>query len=122
MDATATTKKEENLSIKELQTHLIKTVLGALAVAMIGAFITSYISTYTTKNSIDELNKSKTETAQDIKSLKADVNDIKISLSNTGIYTNNNIDDIKALKDDVKEIKKGQEEMLKLLYQINLKK
>jgi len=121
MESTQTIKTEQNLSTKELQNHLIKTILGALAVALVGAFLTSYVSTYTTKNSIDELNKSKEETSKDIKALKNDVNDIKISLSNTGIYTTNNIDDIKALKDDVKEIKKSQEEMLKLLYQMNKK-
>ena len=116
----AQTVKEE-LTLKSLNTHLVKTIIGALAVAMVGSILTSFISNYTTQNSIDELNKSKTETAQDIKSLKADVNDIKLSLSNTGIYTTNNIDDIKALKDDVKEIKKSQDEMLKLLYQLNKK-
>lgn len=120
MEATQTAKPEE-LSLKILQSHLIKTVVGALAVALVGAFLTSYVSSYTTKDNIDELNKDKVETHNDIKTLKADINEIKISLSNTGIYTNTNKDDIKTLKDDVREIKNNQDELLKVMYAIQAK-
>ena len=118
---TATAQEDGSLTLKKLQNHLIKTMAGALAVALIGAFITSYGFYYHTTDSIEELNNSKTESRQDIKDLKIDVNEIKTSLSNTGIYTNNNKEDIKTLRQDVNDIKKSQDEMLKVLYEIKSK-
>lgn len=102
-------------------THFFKSIIGALAVALVGAFFTSYAFYYRTNSSIDELNNTKTETKQDIKDLKKDVSEIKTALSNTGIYTNNNQEEIKALKEDVRDIKKSQDEMLKVLYEIKAK-
>ena len=120
MATTATV--DDGLTLKKLQSHLIKTILGALAVAIVGAIVTSSAFYYRTNYNLNELNESKIEARQDIKELKADVNDIKVSLSNTGIYTTDNKEKIDALNSDVKEIRKSQEEMLKLLININNKK
>lgn len=114
----AVAEQEEKLTLKKLQGHLIKTILGALGVALVGAFFTSYSFFYKTNTNIDELNTNKIETKQDIKELKKDVNDIKISLTNTGFYTEDNKEKINNLEQDVKDIKKNQEEMVKLLYEI----
>jgi len=120
MATTATV--DDGLTLKKLQNHLIKTIAGALAVAIVGAFLTSSAFYYRTNYNLNELNQSKIEARQDIKELKADVNDIKVSLSNTGIYTTDNKEKIDALNSDVKEIRKSQEEMLKILININNKK
>lgn len=113
---------DSNLTLKKLQNHLIKTILGALGVAIVGAFITSFVFYYRTNYNLNELNESKIETREDIKQLKENVNDIKVSLSNTGIYTTDNKEKIDALNADVKEIRKSQEEMMKILIQLNNKK
>ncbi len=112
---------EERLTLKTLQSHLVKTVIGALAAGIVVAFFTSYSFFYKTTDSIDELNKSKTESKQDIKDLKNDVAEIKLNLSSTGIYTSNNKEEITQLKNDVSEIRKSQAEMMKLLYDIKSK-
>jgi len=113
--------EEKPLSTRSLQNHLIKTAIGALVIALLGGFLTSYASYYRTNDAISELNKSKDESKQDIKDLKKDVADIKLTLSSTGIYTNNNKEEITQLKNDVSEIKKSQGEMMKLLYDIKSK-
>ena len=89
---------------------------------IIGAFFTSYSFYYNTISNISELNDSKIETAKDIKDLKNDVNEIKINLSNTGIYTTNNKEQINNLNSDIKEIRKSQEEMMKILIEMNGKR
>lgn len=116
-----TIPKEEQLTLKSLQNHLIKTVLGALAVTLVGAFFTSYAFHINTNNSIDELNKSKAETKQDIKELKNDVADIKMTLSSTTFFTVDNKEKVKSLETEISEIKKQQDEMLKVLYEIKAK-
>ena len=113
---------DEKLTLKKLQNHLIKTILGALVVTIIGAFFTSYSFYYNTISNISELNDSKIETAKDIKDLKIDVNEIKINLSNTGIYTSANKEQINNLNSDIKEIRKSQEEMMKILIEMNGKR
>jgi hypothetical protein len=110
--------QEEKLTLKIIQSHLIKTILGALGVALVGAFFTSYGFFYKTNTSIDILNSNKIETKHDVKELKKDVNDIKIALTNTGFYTEDNKEKIDNLEQDVKDIKKSQEEMMKLLFEI----
>jgi peptidoglycan hydrolase CwlO-like protein len=113
--------QDEKLTLKKLQNHIIKTILGALAVAVVGALITSWTFYKNAQFNLEELNESKMETSQDIKELKKDVNEIKISLSTTGLSTNTNQKEIDELKSDIKEIKKSQEEMMKLLYTISKK-
>jgi peptidoglycan hydrolase CwlO-like protein len=112
---------DDKLTLKQLQNHLIKTILGAFAVAVVGAIITSYTFYTNTNYNLEELNQSKTETSQDIKELKKDVNEIKLSLSNTGLSTTTNQKEIDELKADIKDIKKSQEEMMKLLLTMNRK-
>lgn len=111
----------EELTMKKLQGHLVKTIAGALVVALLGAVATCFGFYYKTNDGVSSLNISRLETQQDIKGLKIDVADIKLTLSNTGIYTNNNEEQIKQLKMDVNEVKKSQDEMLKLLYEIKAK-
>jgi len=113
--------KEDKLTLKSLQNHLIKTVLGALAVTLVGAFITSYAFHINTNNNLDELNKNKSETKADIRELKNDVAEIKTSLSNTNIYTVSNKEKAQSLENQISEIKKQQDEMVKLLYEIKSK-
>lgn len=112
---------DEKLTLKKLQNHLIKTILGAFAVAVVGAIITSYTFYNNTNYNLEELNQSKIETSQDIKELKKDLNEIKISLSNTGLSTNSNQKEIDELKSDIKDIKKNQEEMIKILLTMSKK-
>lgn len=112
---------DEKLSLKQLQNHLIKTILGAFGVAILGAVITSYTFYYNTNYNLKELNQNKIETSQDIKELKKDVSEIKISLSNTGLNTTSNQREIDELKSDIKDIKKSQEEMMRLLVTISKK-
>lgn len=114
--------KVEELTLGELQKHLVKTIIGALGVALIGAFLTVYIATYKQGDDISELKNNNIETKEDIKQLKAAVSDIKIALSNNGIYTADNKEKIATLQQDVKDMKQQQDEMLKVLYEIKAKK
>jgi peptidoglycan hydrolase CwlO-like protein len=114
----ATASQSENLTLKSLQNHLIKAILGALGVAIVAALISSWAFHYNTNNNLDELNKSKDETSQDIKQLKSDVSDIKMTLSNTTFYTTDNKEKVKSLEAEISDMRKQQDEMLKLLYEI----
>jgi peptidoglycan hydrolase CwlO-like protein len=118
----ATVSADDKLTLKKLQNHVIKTILGAFALAVVGASLTSYAFYHNTTYNLKELNDNKDETKNDIKVLKQDVNDIKVSLSNTGIYTTDNKEKIDILNEDIKEIKRSQEEMMKLLISISNKR
>lgn len=118
-------EKEKTLTLKELQSHVIKTIVGALAVAVIGSFITIYSFYYSTINTIDNLKESKTETQSEIKELRIsvdkindNVNEIQTKLSNTNIYTDNNKEQIKSLNERMGNMEKKQDEMLNILYDI----
>jgi septal ring factor EnvC (AmiA/AmiB activator) len=121
MDTTVPQNEEKQLTLKSLQNHFVKALFGALAVAMISAFITSYVFYFNTNNNLDELNQNKSETKQDIKDLKKDVADIKMSLSNTTFYTTDNKERVKSLESEISDIRKQQDEMLKVLYEIKAK-
>jgi cell division protein FtsB len=117
------------LTIKKLESHLVKTILGALAVGIVGAFFTSLAFYYNSINKFDNLEQSKIQTKIEMKELKdnvegikTDVAEIKTSLSNTGIYTTDNKERISTLEADVKEIKESQIEMIKILYELKARK
>jgi peptidoglycan hydrolase CwlO-like protein len=125
----STTVNDEKLTLKKLENHFIKTVVGAFALAVIAGFFSSYAFFYKTTDNLEELNKNKLEQKQEVKELqvgvdgiKKDVSDIKSALSNTDIYTNYNKENIKTLQSEITDIKKSQEEMLKLLYEIKIRK
>jgi peptidoglycan hydrolase CwlO-like protein len=114
----ATAPQSENLTLKSLQNHVLKALFGALTVALISAFLTSWAFYYNTNNNLDDLNKNKSETSQDIKQLKSDVSDIKMTLSNTTFYTTDNKEKVKSLEVELSDMRKKQDEMLNLLYEI----
>lgn len=129
MEATVPQNENETITIKKLESHLVKTIIGALAVGIVGAFFTSLGFYYNSINKFDNLEQSKIETKIEMKELKdnvegikSDVSEIKTSLSNTGIYTTNNIERISTLEADVKEIKASQVEMIKILYELKARK
>ena len=124
-----TTAENDTITIKKLESHLVKTILGALAVGIVGAFFTSLAFYYNSINKFDNLEQSKIETKIEMKELKdnvegikLDVSEIKTSLSNTGIYTTDNKERISTLEADVKEIKESQIEMIKILYELKARK
>jgi ABC-type transport system substrate-binding protein len=121
--------QENNITIKKLESHLVKTILGALAVGIVGAFFTSLAFYYNSINKFQDLEQSKVETKVEMKELKDnvegikyDVGEIKTSLSNTGIYTTDNKERISTLEQDVKEIKESQVEMIKILYELKARR
>lgn len=120
---------DNTLTIKKLESHLVKTILGALAVGIVGAFFTSLAFYHNSVNKFEELEKNKVDTKIEMKELKdnvegikSDVSEIKTSLSNTGIYTTDNKERISTLEADVKEIKESQVEMIKILYELKARK
>jgi cell division protein FtsB len=124
-----TTAENDTITIKKLESHLVKTILGALAVGIVGAFFTSLGFYYNSINKFDNLEQSKIQTKIEMKELKdnvegikTDVAEIKTSLSNTGIYTTDNKERISTLEADVKEIKESQIEMIKILYELKARK
>jgi len=124
-----TVPENDTITIKKLESHLVKTILGALAVGIVGAFFTSLAFYYNSINKFDNLEQSKIETKIEMKELKdnvegikLDVSEIKTSLSNTGIYTTDNKERISTLEADVKEIKESQIEMIKILYELKARK
>lgn len=128
MEATVP-QNNDSITIKKLESHLVKTILGALAVGIVGAFFTSLAFYYNSINKFDELETNKNETKVEMKELKsnvegikADVAEIKTSLSNTGIYTTDNKERISNLEQDVKDIKEAQVEMIKILYELKARK
>jgi len=129
MEATVPQNENDTITIKKLESHLVKTIIGALAVGIVGAFFTSLAFYYNSINKFDNLEQSKIETKIEMKELKdnvegikSDVSEIKTSLSNTGIYTTDNKERISTLEADVKEIKESQVEMIKILYELKARK
>lgn len=121
MDTTIDTNKEQPLTLKSLEKHLVKTIFSSLTVALIGALLASFTFYYNTNSDLRELNESKEETKADIKTLKNDVSEIKTTLSGTNIYTNLNSEEVKSLKAEISDIKKQQQEMMRLLVELNSK-
>ena len=119
METTSAT--EQPLTLKKLEGHIIKTIIGALIVAFIASVGSHYAFYYKATDDIQDLKNNKVEMKDDIKELKSAVSDIKMAISNTGIYTNENKDKINSLEQDVKDIKLQQAEMLKVLYEIKAK-
>lgn len=118
---TTVPNQEENLTLRTLQTHIIKAIIVAVISGILAAVVTSVAFYFNTTNNVDELTKDKVETKENIKELKKDVADIKMTLSNTSIYTQENKDKAQNLQNEVSDIKKQQDEMLKLLYEIKSK-
>lgn len=121
MDTTIDTNKEQPLTLKSLEKHLVKTIFSSLTVALVGALLASFTFYYNTNSDLRELNESKEETKADIKTLKNDVSEIKTTLSGTNIYTNLNSEEVKSLKAEISDIKKQQQEMMRLLVELNSK-
>jgi len=114
--------KEEKLTLKSLQNHLIKTLLGSLALGIAGSLLTGYTWFLNMKTTVNELNEDRIETKRDISQLKKDISEIKITLNATSIYTDGNKSEVQELKKEISEIKNQQNEIIKLLYQINQKR
>ena len=117
----ATVPQEKPLTLKSLQNHLLKAILGALGVAIVSAITISLVFYFRTNSNLNDLNESKEETKQDIKELKKDISEIKSSLSNTTFYTTDNKEKVKSLESQISDLKKQQDEMLKVLYEIKAK-
>jgi peptidoglycan hydrolase CwlO-like protein len=109
---------EQTLTLKKAESHILVAIIGAFVISIFGAIGTSYAFYYRATDDINDLKSTKVEMRTDIKDLKSNVADIKMSLSNTGIYTDENKDKIKNLEQDVKDMKKQNDEMLKVLYEI----
>ena len=115
---TAVTENEYKAILKKLEMHLIKTIIGALVIAILGAGLTSLSFYYNTKSTINELKTNAIQTTSDVKALSTDVNTIKSTLSITGIYTTESIDKVKKLETDVSTINTNIGEIYKILYEI----
>lgn len=112
---------EQTLTLQKAQGHILVAIIGAFVISIFGAVGTSYAFYYRSTDDINDLKSNKIEMRTDIKELKASVADIKMSISNTGIYTDENKDKIKNLEQDIKDMKKQNDEMLKVLYEIKAK-
>ena len=110
----------EPLTLKTLEKHLVKTIAGALVIALVSASLTAYGLFYHTQDVVQDLVENKSEMKTDVKTLKENVYEIKTALSNNGIYTNQNKDDIKDLKAKVDNLSAKQEEMYQLLLDMKL--
>ena len=121
METAINSNKEEKLTLKALEKHLVKTIFSSLVVALVGAVIASFAFYYNTNSDLKELNQNKEETKADIKILKTDVAEIKTTLSGTNIYTNLNSEEVKSLKTEISDIKRQQQEMMRLLIEVNSK-
>jgi hypothetical protein len=83
--------------------------------------LTSYSFYFNANHNLDDLNKSKDETKQDIIELNKDFGEIKTTLSNTTIYTTENKEKAQSLENQITDMRKQQDEMIKILYEIKAK-
>jgi Co/Zn/Cd efflux system component len=106
------TTQEQPLTLKSLQSHLIKTIVGALAVAILGAVLTAWGSHYQTKEAIEMLTKEQQETRGIV-----DKHSELLSKSSES----NSVSDvqIKNLEQRMTSMEKTQQDILKLLIEIN---
>ena len=67
-----TTAENDTITIKKLESHLVKTILGALAVGIVGAFFTSLAFYHNSVNKFEELEQNKVDTKIEMKEFSAD--------------------------------------------------
>jgi len=103
---------EEALTLKSLQSHLIKTVVGSVAGALIAGVIMGFSFYYKTSVTLDILNKEQTATREIVDKHTEQLNKNTQSSSISDFQ-------IKNLDIRMTSIEKNQQEILKLLIEIN---
>lgn len=103
----------EELSLKSLQSHLIKTVIGSVVSALIAGLIMGYSFYWQTKSSIERLTDEQKETK-----VLVDKHSEQLSKNNQ----DNSVSDvqIKNLERRMTSIENTQKDMLSVLIEINM--
>jgi len=117
--------KEQPLTLKGLQKHLILTVLTTICLAVLGGIITSFAFYYNTNNDIEVLQTNDVKQSDDIENINATLKQINEKLGTTNTTTAVSDEKIKGLENtinniegDVSNIGKTQTEILKILGDI----
>lgn len=103
---------EDNLTLKSLQSHLIKTVIGSVVAALVTAVIMGFSFYYKTSSSLEVLTKEQTETRELVNKHTEQLNKNTQSSSVSDVQ-------IKNLEARFSSMEKTQQDMLKILIEIN---
>lgn len=105
--------EEGTLTLKSLQSHLIKTVLGSVASAIVAGVIMFFIFYWNTTYTLENLTKTTNET-------RAIVDKHSEQLSKSS--NSNSVSDveIKNLQQRMSAIEESQKDIVKLLIEINI--
>ncbi len=103
---------EQPLTLKSLQSHLIKTIVGSLATAVVAGLLIVYSSYWQTKDAIERLTEEQKETR-----ILVDKHSDLLTKSTES----NSVSDvqIKNLEQRMGAMEKTQQDMLRLLIEIN---
>lgn len=104
--------QEQPLTLKSLQSYLIKTIVGSLATAAVAGLLVVYASYWQTKSAIKGLTEAQTETRKIVDGHSELLNKTSISSSVSDVQ-------IKNLEQRMGSMEKTQQDMLKLLIEIN---
>ena len=105
--------EEGTLTLKSLQSHLIKTVLGSVASAIVAGVIMFFIFYWNTTYTLDSLIKTTEETKAIVDKHSEQLNSSNNSNSVSNI-------EIKNLQQRMSAIEESQKDIVKLLIEINM--
>lgn len=103
---------EETITLKSLQSHLIKTVVGSVVAALVTGVIMGFSFYYKTSATLDVLTKEQTETREIVDKHTEQLNKNIQSSSVSDVQ-------IKNLETRMSSMEKTQQDMLRILIEIN---
>ncbi len=112
------TSKDDPLTLRSLQKHIILIIIGSLTVACITAFTT----VYSTKSDVQELKKVTSETSVSVKDLTINVNDLSKKVEQCATPTAVNQAEVNNLKQDVRDLKNDVGKILNVVLELKTRK
>jgi len=101
----------ESLSLKQLQSHVIKTIVGSVVTSLLVALITGFSFYYKTNASIDKLNEGQVEMKKTIEVHTEQINKNNLGMGMTSVQQI-------AFEKRLNNIEEGQKEIIRVLMQI----
>jgi predicted PurR-regulated permease PerM len=101
----------EALSLKQLQSHVIKTIVGSVITSLLVALITGFSFYFKTNAAIDKLNDNQTEMKKTIEAHTEQINKTNTGMGMSEVQQ-------EAFEKRLTNIEEGQKEIMKLLIEL----
>lgn len=101
----------ETLTLKDMQSHVIKTIIGSVITSLVAALVTGFAFYYKTTASIDRLNENQTDMKTTIEKHTEQINNTNTGMGMTVVQQ-------QAFEKRLVNIEESQKEILKVLIEI----